>query len=113
MNDMAFTRRPAFGNGTSDALEVRQAIRLMCSYCADDAKIANYHHVSTETVAQVRASIAAAKRKGPERIDRSPNTPDADVQNPFVSEKRMEEMIKRGSAMLRDAVLGALAARAA
>lgn len=112
MNDMAFARRPAFGNGTSDSLEVRQAIRLMCSYCQDDAKIANYHHVSTETVTQVRASIAASKRKGKERTEVSHSATKADVHNPFVAEERMKEMIKRGSAMLRDALLDALAARA-
>lgn len=116
MNSMAFDTflvGGSSGKGTSDALEQRKAIRQMCSYCDDDAKIAGYHHVSIELVSQIRAGIAAAKRKGKERTEVSHDATGANASNPFHSETRMNDMIRKGSEMLRDRVLEALAMRAA
>lgn len=93
------------GKGTSDSLEQRKAIRQMCGYITDDAKIAGYHGVSVEDVRRVRDGIQLAKRKGCERTTISHHATGTDAINPFEGENRMRAMIRRGSELLLEAIV--------
>lgn len=93
----------------SDELEQRQAIRLMCAYIADDAKIARYHAVSIDKVRLIRAGIKQAKRKGQgERCygDKVRGTAASGVDYGWSpADTRAKDSIKRGSEALLAAIL--------
>lgn len=100
---------------TNDDLEQRQAIRRMCSYIQDDAKIARHHMVSIEKVQRIREGMPKAKVRGlgttKRGDDRSLNATGADSTDPFATNRKFNEMLFRGSEMLREAMLKALAER--
>jgi hypothetical protein len=112
MTSFAFDNYMVGGTGKdapSDILEQKRAIRLMCGYISDDSKIASYHGVSQEFVAQVRNSTTTQNRKKSSRQNHGHDATGA--HSLFAADNRMRESMKRGSDMLRDAMLLALGQR--
>lgn len=82
----------------SDILEQRRAIRQMCGYITDDAKIARHHMVSIDMVKRVRASIPGMKRKGSDKIHT------AGEGSERSSQRQDEAKIATGTRMLFEAI---------
>lgn len=106
LSDLSYLVGGSSKDAPSDILEQRRAIRQMCSYIADDSKVARHHGVTIDTVRCIRQSISGMKRKGRERTARSHRATGAS-QSPFGAEIAFNSMIREGSRALRDAILRA------
>lgn len=80
--------------------ETRRAVRVMCGYIADDAKIASHHRLPVETVKSIRASIPAMKRRGKERTTFSLNPSGSNAHSYFYDEGNHRASAEQGSRAL-------------
>lgn len=91
-----------------DTTDLRLAVRQMCGYIFDDAKVARHHGVSLEYVRRVRSAIQGQKRKGAGQRCYGAKVRSHDAsgigQNVFGAEAQFNAMIREGSARLLRAI---------